>query len=49
MKFTSSRSVNPLTPCYNVKDDNGNVIEIGEIPGSSPKKLPVRINGVFPS
>jgi hypothetical protein len=39
-KFTSSRSVNPLMPCYTVKDEHNNFIEIGDIPGNSPKKLP---------
>lgn len=30
-KFTSSRSVNPLMPAYTVKDENNNLVEIGEI------------------
>jgi hypothetical protein len=46
-KFVSSRSVNPLLPCYQVRDDNGNLVSIGEISGSSPKKLPERKNGNF--
>jgi hypothetical protein len=46
-KFTSSRSVNPLLPAYQVRDDKGSLVTIGEIPGSSPKKLPVRTRGGF--
>jgi hypothetical protein len=41
-KFTSSRSVNPLAPIYSVKNEHNQVVEIGEISGSSPKKLPFR-------
>jgi hypothetical protein len=40
--FKTTRETNPLHPTYKTRDDNGNVIEIGEISGSSPKKLPFR-------
>ena len=46
-KFTSSRSVNPLMPVYTVKDENNKLVSIGDIPGSSPKKLPERTAGNF--
>ena len=46
-KFTSSRSVNPLMPVYIVKDESNSITQIGEIPGSSPKKLPVRTTAGF--
>jgi hypothetical protein len=46
-KFASSRSVNPLKPCYLVKDEAGAIVEIGEIEGSSPKKITERKNGVY--
>jgi len=46
-KFVSQRSVNPLSPTYRVRDDQGSIIEIGGIPGSSPKKLIERKNGQF--
>jgi hypothetical protein len=34
--------VNPLAPSYVVRDDDGNPMTIGAIPGSSPKRLPSR-------
>ena len=40
--FKTTRQTNPLQPTYKTRDDQGNVIEIGEISGSSPKKLPFR-------
>jgi hypothetical protein len=40
--FRTTRSVNPLEPSYKVRDDQGNAITIGEIKGSSPRKLPER-------
>ena len=46
-KFTSSRTINPLMPTYQVKDENNNLIQIGEIPGSSPKKMPMRSQGNY--
>ena len=46
-KFVSSRSVNPLVPAYKVRDDKGEVVEIGSIPGSSPKRQPERTRGGF--
>lgn len=46
-KFASSRSVNPLKPNYTVRGENGEVIEIGEVAGSSPKKMAERKNGNF--
>lgn len=46
-KFVSSRTVNPLHPSYQVRDDDGRVIEIGVIEGSSPKKFPARTTGGF--
>jgi hypothetical protein len=46
-RFYSSRSVNPLTPCYQIRDENGNLATVGDIPGSSPKKLPERKTGGF--
>lgn len=30
-KFTSTRSVNPLMPQYQIRDDTGNLMTIGEI------------------
>lgn len=46
-KFITSRSVNPLLPAYQVRDYQGNLITIGVIRGSSPKKLPQRTKGGF--
>ncbi|CDW75394.1 UNKNOWN [Stylonychia lemnae] len=46
-KFTSSRSVNPLLPQYQIRDESGQLITIGEIAGSSPKKQPERLNGGY--
>lgn len=46
-KFVSSRTVNPLHPTYQVRDQDGQVIEIGGIDRSSPKKLPTRTTGGF--
>mmetsp|Transcript_12681 Transcript_12681/g.12516 ORF Transcript_12681/g.12516 Transcript_12681/m.12516 type:complete len:121 (+) Transcript_12681:527-889(+) len=46
-KFTSSRTINPLMPTYQVKDEQNNLIQIGEIPGSSPKKMPMRTLGNY--
>jgi len=40
--FKTTRQTNPLQPKYSVRDDKGAVIEIGEIEGNSPKKLPSR-------
>lgn len=40
--FKTTRETNPLQPSYKTRDETGKVIEIGEIAGSSPKKLPVR-------
>jgi hypothetical protein len=38
VKFVSSRSTNPLNPSYSVKNELGELMNIGEIQGSSPKK-----------
>jgi hypothetical protein len=46
-KFVSTRTVNPLLPTYSVRDDQGNVIEIGAVEGSSPKRHPLRTTGGF--
>jgi hypothetical protein len=46
-KFVTTRSVNPLLPSYNIRDESGNLVSIGEIPGSSPKKLPERKSGGY--
>ena len=46
-QFVSSRTVNPLHPTYQVRDQDGQVIEIGGIDRSSPKKLPTRTTGGF--
>ena len=43
VQFKTSRTTNPLQPSYKTRDDLGNVIDIGVIEGSSPKKLPIRI------
>jgi hypothetical protein len=42
--FKTTRSVNPLQPSYKVRNDAGQVIEIGAIEGNSPRKLPFRKN-----
>lgn len=34
-------------PQYQIRDDSGQLITIGEIPGSSPKKQPERFNGGY--
>jgi hypothetical protein len=46
-KFVSSRTVNPLNPSYQVRDDEGKVVEIGAVEGSSPKRIPMRTTGGF--
>ena len=46
-KFMSQRSVNPLSPAYLVRDDKGNLVNYGEIPGSSPKRQHERKNGQY--
>ena len=38
------RSVNPLQPIYQIKDENGNLVDYGNIEGSSPKKTKERAN-----
>jgi hypothetical protein len=40
--FKSSRVTNPLQPTYKIRNEEGKLIEIGDIPGSSPRKLPMR-------
>jgi hypothetical protein len=40
--FKTSRNVNPLAPTYVIRDENGQPAPYGEIPGSSPTKLPQR-------
>ncbi len=40
--FKTTRQTNPLQPTYKTRDDNGKLIEIGEIAGNLPKKLPFR-------
>lgn len=39
-QFVSQRVVNPLNPTYKARDENGNVIDIGEVEGSKPMGLP---------
>jgi hypothetical protein len=48
--FKTTRSVNPLQPTYKVRDEEGKVVEIGEIDRNHPRKLPVRrdpVNGTY--
>lgn len=46
-RFLSTRSVNPLNPSYMVRNEQGELVNYGEIPGSSPKKISERKNGQF--
>ena len=48
--FRTTRSVNPLHPTYKVRNEEGKLVEIGEIDGNHPKKLPSRkdpFNGAY--
>lgn len=36
----TTRISNPLNPTYTARDENGNLVEIGEIKGSKPTELP---------
>ena len=46
-KFVTNRSVNPLNPSYMVRNDQGQLVDYGEIPGSSPKRQFIRSKGEF--
>ena len=35
---------NPANPIYKIRDEDGNLIEIGNVPGSSPTKKYFRKN-----
>lgn len=39
-QFVSKRSCNPLNPTYEVRDENGKLMTIGEVDGSKPTGLP---------
>ncbi|CDW78556.1 UNKNOWN [Stylonychia lemnae] len=39
-QFVTMRSTNPLNPTYQTRDDNGNLIEIGDVAGSRPQGMP---------
>ncbi len=43
-KFVTQRSTNPLNPSYKSRDEDGKLIEIGQIKGSQPRLLPFRNN-----
>ena len=48
--FRTTRSVNPLHPTYKVRNEEGKLVEIGEIERNHPKKLPYRkdpFNGAY--
>jgi hypothetical protein len=34
------RSTNPMNPSYTIRDENGNLFEIGQVEGSKPYVLP---------
>ena len=38
--FISTRQTNPLDPSYIARDESGNVVQIGIVPGSKPQALP---------
>jgi hypothetical protein len=38
--FMSKRTVNPLSPTYTIRDEDGNAVQIGEIKGNKPQTLP---------
>lgn len=37
-QFVSSRISNPLNPSYTIRDEDGNLCDIGEVSGSKPQK-----------
>ena len=37
--FTTKRTTNPLVPSYMVRDEDNNVVEIGEVHGSKPTQF----------
>jgi len=37
-RFQTTRSVNPLFPSYLIRDDQGKVVTIGAVEGSSPRR-----------
>jgi hypothetical protein len=39
-KFISKRSCNPLEPSYMGRDEDGNLVNMGEVRGSKPTALP---------
>ena len=39
-QFVSTRVTNPLNPSYTIRDENGQLAEIGEVVGSKPNVLP---------
>jgi len=39
-QFVSQRVVNPLSPSYKARDENNNLIDIGDVDGSRPTILP---------
>ena len=48
--FRTTRSVNPLNPTYKARNEDGKLIDIGEIDKNHPKKLPIRkvpFNGAY--
>ena len=46
-RFLSNRSVNPLNPNYTVRNEQGELVNYGDIPGSSPKRMIERKNGEY--
>lgn len=38
--FKSSRSTNPLMPSYMIRDEDGKLVEISDVPGGKPGTLP---------
>jgi hypothetical protein len=43
--FQSKRSVNPLNPVYDIRDEDGKLIKYGNVEKSVPKVIPERKKG----